>query len=232
LLFQQISVIAFDLDDTLWPCMPTIHHAEQTLYRWLEEHYPRIPQRYSFEAQLSMRREFMHRNKKYQIDLSLMRRDFLKYLARLTNYAAEQLAAEGFEVFIKARNEVVFYDDVLPTLKHLKSSYKIGSISNGNANVHRVGLGDLVEHSLNAADLMVAKPEAEIFHQLALRSGHKIEHCLYVGDDPHCDIFGAVNAGMQAIWINREKKVWPTELEPPEYEIHSLHELPKLLQLV
>ena len=44
---QGIRTITLDLDDTLWPVSPVIMRAEQALYRWLQEHYPRITDRYT-----------------------------------------------------------------------------------------------------------------------------------------------------------------------------------------
>jgi len=49
------KLICFDLDDTLWPCMPTIELAEQTLYNWLAKNKPEITQKYNIE-QLRIKR--------------------------------------------------------------------------------------------------------------------------------------------------------------------------------
>ncbi len=48
-MFSQVRIIAFDLDDTLWPCMPTINRAEDILYQWLARFYPRITEGYDAE---------------------------------------------------------------------------------------------------------------------------------------------------------------------------------------
>ena len=81
-MFDQITVIAFDLDDTLWPCMPTIDRAEEATYRWLQRNYPRVTDYHSRESLLQFRKSVMRNRKDYQIDLSLMRRVMLKRLAR------------------------------------------------------------------------------------------------------------------------------------------------------
>jgi putative hydrolase of the HAD superfamily len=48
---------------------------------------------------------------------------------------------------------------------------------------------------------------------------------LHVGDDPLADVVGARQAGMQAVWLNRESRRWPGELAPPVRTISTLAEI-------
>jgi putative hydrolase of the HAD superfamily len=41
-IVNGIRTITLDLDDTLWDLHPVIQRAEQRLYEWLGERYPRI----------------------------------------------------------------------------------------------------------------------------------------------------------------------------------------------
>ncbi len=228
-MLHNITIIAFDLDDTLWPCMPTLERAEQTLYRWLQQHYPRITERYTTIELIEMRKQFMTQDKLFTIDFSLMRQELLKYLAIEAKYDPDEVSKGGFDVFYDARQEVSFYDDVLPCLERLQSKYRLGAISNGNACVEKVGLGHLIEHSVSASELQVAKPDRLIFHHLVERFGVSVDRVLYVGDHPHYDVVGSIEAGLQAVWINRENTTWPDDLPHPEYQISNLHELELLL---
>jgi len=228
---KDITVIAFDLDDTLWPCMPVIDHAEATLYQWLEQHYPRISTAFSPGELIEQRKQFMTREHRFTIDLSLMRHEFLKYLAIEARYDPERLSRDGFEVFYLARQQVSFYDDVIPCLERLSKKYKMGSISNGNASVEKVGLGHLIEHAVSASELKVAKPDSLIYHSLVEHFKVDPHQVLYVGDDPLFDVVGSLEAGLEAIWINRENKPWPDHLPPPRHQISDLHELEVLLDV-
>jgi putative hydrolase of the HAD superfamily len=229
-LFQNISVIAFDLDDTLWPCMPTIERAEKATYQWLQQHYPRITERYSEQALLEFRKAFMKIDEKYQIDLSLMRRDMLAALAREFDYDAAQISQQGFELFIRLRHDVAFYDDVFPVLDQLKGRYRMGSISNGNASAGQTALKHYFDDYINAADVMVRKPGRELFHAFCERLEIEPQQCLYLGDDPEYDVIGARNAGLQSLWVNRDKQTWPQARMPAPIQISSLYELPDLLK--
>lgn len=228
-VFNQITVIAFDLDDTLWPCMPTIHRAEDTLYRWLAEHYPRITDRINPVQMVEHRREFSTRELHYAVDMTTMRCDFLQHLGDTHDYDGERLSKNGFDVFFEARQQVDFYDDVLPCLQRLKQKFRLGAISNGNASVEHVGLGHLIEHAVSAADLMVAKPDRLIYQHLAERFEAPPEEIVYVGDHPLYDVVGSIEAGYHAVWINRENIPWPQHLPAPKHQVTDLHQLEVLL---
>lgn len=228
-MLNHINVIAFDLDDTLWPCMPTIQRAEQVLYRWLQRYYPRITEGYDPEQLVAYRREFSRRDPRYAIDMTGMRLDFLQHLGETHDYDGEQLARKGFDVFFEVRQQVEFYDDVLPCLQRLQRKFRLGTISNGNASVEHVGLGEYIEHAVSAGEVMAAKPDPLIFQQLAKRFRVRPDQILYVGDHPHYDVAGASAAGYHAVWINRDGQSWPDELPAPLHQISDLHQLEVLL---
>ena len=51
---------------------------------------------------------------------------------------------------------------------------------------------------------------------------------LHVGDHPVDDVLGALDAGFQAVWINRRAAAWTHEWEP-HAEVKNLIELVDLL---
>ena len=228
-LFDQISVIAFDLDDTLWPCMPTIVRAEQATYAWLQQRYPRVTEAYSEQHLVQLRKDLMHHNEELRIDLSRMRREMLAQLAREFDYPVEPMVEQGFELFYRLRHEVEFYDDVLPVLNQLKPRFQLGSISNGNASAGLTPLDDYFAYYINAVDVMARKPDRRIFDAFCLQLDIEPEQCLYVGDDPEYDVVGAREAGMRTVWVNRDGMDWPPQLQPAEAEISNLHQLLELM---
>jgi FMN phosphatase YigB (HAD superfamily) len=56
-----------------------------------------------------------------------------------------RLAAEAFAVFIEARHQVRLYEGVRETLEALRANYQLGTLTNGNADIARLGLTDLFE---------------------------------------------------------------------------------------
>ena len=229
-MLNKVTILAFDLDDTLWPCMPVIQHAEETLYAWLSQHYPRITANHNPEQLVDLRKQFTAQDKKYSVDLSMMRYEFLKMLATDNQYDVNEVADKGFDVFYNARQQVAFYDDVFPALERLSLKYRLGAITNGNASVEKVGLGHLIEHTVSAVDLQIAKPDKRIYQSLADRFDVPTEQILYVGDHPEYDVIGPQVAGLRAARINREERQWPQSLPLPKYQITNLYELEALLE--
>jgi putative hydrolase of the HAD superfamily len=210
--------------------MPVIQHAEETLYAWLSQHYPRITANHNPEQLVDLRKQFTAQDKKYSVDLSMMRYEFLKMLATDNQYDVNEVADKGFDVFYNARQQVAFYDDVFPALERLSLKYRLGAITNGNASVEKVGLGHLIEHTVSAVDLQIAKPDKRIYQSLADRFDVPTEQILYVGDHPEYDVIGPQVAGLRAAWINREERQWPQSLPLPKYQITNLYELEALLE--
>lgn len=209
--------------------MPTINRAEETLYRWLVRHYPRITQHHDQQALIDLRREFSKRDPRYAVDMSTMRLDFLQHLGELHDYDGARLSKHGFEVFFEARQQVEFYEDVLPCLQRLKTRFRLGAISNGNASVEQVGLGHLIEHAVSAGELQVAKPDPQIYELFAQRCGAAPREIVYVGDHPAYDVQGALEAGYHAVWLNRERCSWPGDLPRPSHQVTDLYQLEALL---
>lgn len=222
---SSIKLIAFDLDDTLWPCMPPIIAAEEALYQWLCTHYPLITKRYSFTSLMGARVDFSIKNPQWLADLSTMRRQFLAYLAQQCHYPAQQVADEGFKVFFAWRNKVIYFVDVIPALKRLSESYILATISNGNADVMQTGLAPYMHFSIAAGDVKKVKPDPKMFDVMVQRAGVMASQCLYCGDDAENDIVGARRSGWQACWVNRDEKTWPKQFGAQPMTIASLAEL-------
>ena len=212
---QRIRAITLDLDDTLWPVWPTIERAEQVLQDWLSLHAPRTAA-LCRERNLirEIRQQIQDSRPDLKHDLSAMRREAIR-MALLRAGDPEGLAEPAFEVFFDARQRVTLFDDALPFLEHVAARYPVVALSNGNADVHRTGIGRFFKAAVSAREFGVGKPDPRIFHEAAARAGVPADAVLHVGDDAHLDGVGALRAGMQCVWINRGEHVWDDALSQP-----------------
>ncbi|WP_395686029.1 HAD family hydrolase [Caenimonas koreensis] len=210
----RIKAISLDLDDTLWPIWPTIERAERVLHDWMVHNTPMAAALFSSPSALREIRDYMSTNRPdLRYDLSAVRRESI----RLALYRAGEnplLAEEAFEVFFAERQRVTLFDDALPALEHLAQRFPLVSISNGNADVGRVGLARFFRASISAREFGVGKPDPRIFLAAAGAIDVQPEDVLHIGDDATLDVLGALNAGMQAGWVNRADHLWPHELQP------------------
>ncbi len=220
----RIKAITLDLDDTLWPIWPTIERAEKALHAWLSINAPMAAALFSTpEALRAIRMDMTQQRPDLKSDLSALRRESIRLaLDRAGENPA--LAEAAFEVFFAERQNVVFYPDTLPALEFLAARYRLVSVSNGNADLARVGLAKFFHASISAREFGVGKPDPRIFHAASGAMDLAPEAVLHVGDDMLLDVLGAQNAGMQAAWANRTEAMWPHE-KAPDFEFYSLAEL-------
>src|SRR5699024_7932245 len=54
--------------------------------------------------------------------------------------AAQEAALLAFDAFIAARNHITFFPQAIDTLRTLAQQYRLVAITNGNANLERVGI--------------------------------------------------------------------------------------------
>ncbi|MCY7260731.1 MULTISPECIES: HAD family hydrolase [Pseudomonas] len=227
---MTIKLITFDLDDTLWDTAPVIVSAEATLRQWLTEHAPNLGG-VPVEHLWAIRERVLQDEPTLKYRISALRRRVLFHALQEAGYEhsqASQLADQSFEVFLHARHQLDIFPEVQPTLEALANHFALGVVTNGNADVRRLGLADYFKFALCAEDIGVAKPDARLFHEALQRGGATAETAVHIGDHPGDDIAGAQQAGLRAIWFNPAGKAWEAE-RAPDAEIRSLKELPALL---
>ena len=199
---RQVSAITLDLDDTLWPVRPTLIAAEKVLAEWLRANAPATAQGTPPAAMLALRAEVAADHPHWAHDLSAIRLETIRRaLARHGDDPA--LAEVAFDVFFEARHAVTLYDDVLPGLERLAARFRLVAVSNGNAELHRVGLDRYFAGSVSARLHGVAKPDPSIFQAACAAAGAAPHRVLHLGDDLDTDVAGALAAGLQAGWICR-----------------------------
>ena len=223
---SKIRVICFDLDDTLWAIDPVIRHAEATLQHWLKAHYPKLAKFDPLHMQ-ELRKTAAQRYPHLAHDLGALRKASMAEAATSVGYEAS-MVEQAFAIFLKARHEVDLYPDVLPVLEKLAQHYTLCALTNGNANVQLVGLGHVFTEAITAKEIGKAKPDPAAFAVVSERLKIDPTEVVHIGDDAICDVQGALNAGMKAVWMNRDKGKWHSDLQPDAI-IETLWELEGVL---
>lgn len=228
---MSLRLITFDLDDTLWDVAPVMHGAEASLRDWLAVQAPRLGP-VPVEHLWAIRKRLLGAEPMLKHRLSELRRRILFHALTDAGYAeaeSHELAEQGFQVFLAARHQVELFPEVHPTLERLALRFSLGVITNGNADVHRLGLADYFQFALCAEELGIGKPDPHPFQTALQRAGVTAAQAVHIGDHPSDDIAGARAAGMRAIWFNPQGKAWEGD-GLPDAQISSLAELPTLLE--
>ena len=221
---KGIRTITIDLDDTLWEILPVIQRAELRLYEWLAETYPRITAMFTMEEMRILRDQVLREHADKLHDLTLLRRTVLTKAAAAAGYT-EFRVDEAFAVFDEVRNDVEMFPEARPALVALGKRFTVIAVTNGNANLEKIGIDDLFDGHINAAMAGAAKPHRPIFDAAVQAGGASAAETLHVGDHPLYDVHGAREAGLRTVWVNRNGSSWPAEFPVPDIEVRHVGEL-------
>lgn len=213
----RIRAITLDLDDTLWPATPTFVRAEQRAHAWLAAHAPAVTARWSIDELRALRQSIYESQPQLRHDFLRMRRLALTTAfeqVNLNGAEAQALIEQALHVYMNARNEVDLYPEVRASLARLARRYALASLTNGNADVARIGLGEFFSATVSAHVHGVSKPEAALFHHACRSLDCAPKEVVHVGDDAELDVRGARAAGLTSVWMNRSDSAWAGDDAP------------------
>ena len=148
----------------------------------------------------------------------------------------EALSGQLGELFARRRRELQEHlpgaEGVLHELR--QAGLRIGLLTNGAASLQREkiessGLGMHFDAAVVSGEIGTGKPAPEIFHHLLGSLGLAPADALMVGNSLARDIMGGKRAGLHTCWLALEGEDEPVGLVEPDYTIHSLGELPRLV---
>ena len=230
---MNIKAISFDLDDTLWPLLPVILKAEEDTNKWLIENYPGVENLLNSDEVKEIRDSLISQESKLTYQLSKLRELTLVELAIRSGYTKEEsesLARESFKIFYAGRNDVTLYEGVEKVLESLKQNYVLGVITNGNADMKKIGIDHYFDFNISANNINAGKPDPVIFKEALKETGFRAEEICHVGDHPVNDVQGSSDFGMKSIWFNEKEIDWPFDEKPYFYEVSSWSELERILE--
>jgi HAD superfamily hydrolase (TIGR01549 family) len=125
------------------------------------------------------------------------------------------------------------YPDVPPCVEAIrKLGLKMGIVSNIPSverlrnELEAIDLGRYFSVMIASGSVGIAKPNKQIFHVAAKEIDETPGSILFVGDDLHRDYYGAIQAGMKAVLIDRRGVL---KDDSGIYRLSSLEQLPPLL---
>ena len=124
------------------------------------------------------------------------------------------------------------YEETVEALGLVQRGWRIAVLSNADDDFLLPNLEPLgVEFAavLSSEKARIYKPRPELFLEMLRLLKIDPQEAVYVGDKQFEDVQGAHQAGMRAVWINRYRDAADPNLPQPDYEIHSLLELPRIL---
>lgn len=227
-----ISVITFDLDNTLWDVEPVLLRAEEAQQQWLLQHRPGAAEHFDHEALFRFKQSVWRRHPHLLHHVSQMRIQTLYELQVAAGYPENDArigAQQAFDIFLAERRKVILYEEALGVLEQLSQHYKLGALTNGNADIYKTDAAEYFDFAFLAEDIGAAKPHPDMFHAALREAGVAAADIVHVGDDPEHDVRGAREVGMHTVWVNTRRKPWPGGIRA-DRDIVSLIELPDAVE--
>lgn len=223
----MIKLITLDLDNTLWDVKPVLLRAEQILKDWVHQELPQAIPHYTRDNLLALRQQFVTQMPEAARLPTTLRKAILRSCfqqAGLSDKALDNAVEHAFNRFHTARNEIEFFPETLPLLDSLVQDFSLIALSNGNADVRMVGLGDYFDAHFSAESTGKPKPDPTMFTAALNHAGVQPKEALHIGDHPEEDIDAAQAVGYRTIWFNPGRKNWSKKPQP-DREVSQLNQL-------
>lgn len=231
---KQYQHLFFDLDHTLWDFDRNARHALEELYadfRLAETVSP------SFE---DFYRHYLHHNEVLwnRFHQGFITADELKWKRMWRTLLEFKIGDETLAKDMSKR-----FLELLPVKTHLfpyakeilhylkNKGYALHLITNGfeqtqYSKIERSGIDHFFTHVITSEGSNAVKPNKAIFdYALAKANGH-VRESIMIGDNIETDIQGAINVGMDSIFVNHINVTTPVAAT---YTITHLAELEQLL---
>ena len=163
-----------------------------------------------------------------------MNRDALQYALDVHGI---DLASDERDAILEVYHELDVFEDVRDGIGRLRDGgYNVYVVSNGNPEmlssmVKHAEIDDLITDTVSAHEVETFKPVPEIYRHAAARTGTPIDRIVHTAG-PSFDVLGAMHAGMQAAWLNRNDIPWESFADrEPDIRIESFHGLAEALDV-
>jgi putative hydrolase of the HAD superfamily len=232
-----ISVVLFDLDDTLFAHRKAVDDGVLSHLRTLDVSFDP-----DSEAARWTELEERHYSRYLAGELTYLgqrharARDFMEPYG--VTFPSNLAAETWFEEYLQHyRAAWTLYDDTLPCLAALVG-LGLGVITNGVTHFQQpkldvLGLTPYFSHIITSGDFGAVKPDASIFLHACSVFDVAPASALYIGDRLATDARGAAAAGLTGVWLDRAGAATPAELalaaESSVPVIRTLAELPGLV---
>jgi len=126
-------------------------------------------------------------------------------------------------------------DDAYALLNQVKPHYKLGLITNGLKEVQRPRLKaakiyDYFDVIVVSDEIGHAKPQKGYFDHVASEMGSfDLNNAIVIGDSLNSDIIGAINYGLDSVWLNNHGKT-SGDLNPT-HEVRNVKEIMGLFSI-
>ncbi|MCO7190974.1 MULTISPECIES: HAD-IA family hydrolase [unclassified Pseudoalteromonas] len=202
---DEIQVLSFDLDDTLYNNHPVIAAAVQAMNDYVNA--LALWRAQGPEFWLKCRKRVALQHPELTNDVTRWRQMALRFGLQQAGFSpaeTETHAEAAYQAFATARSQIVVDESVLNLLASLRTRFRLIAITNGNVEVERFNLAGQFEQVLMAGRDGRAKPHTDLFDAACQHCNVAPNQILHIGDSLDTDVQGANLAGCRSVWLNNQ----------------------------
>ncbi len=166
----------------------------------------------------------------------------MRRLLRVLGHPADGMPSELLDSLTEAHMSLLeetfeVRPQTLEVLDWAAQNFRTGMISNFDyapalhRALERFGIREAFETVVISVEVGWRKPHRRIFDLTLERMHITARDAVFIGDQLYVDVFGAVNAGIDVVWIETERQDWLIPgLPEPTYKVHSILEIMNLLE--
>jgi putative hydrolase of the HAD superfamily len=231
----MISVVCFDLDDTLCDSQKSSKASLLKMIRYALTKCEGLETEHFQEAYNKASKDMIkkyngpsifNRLSGYETRVEHIRRTLI-----LCGFDDPNLVRELVDIYGEERRKTLkLFPDAIRVLSSLKIKYRLSIVTNGPSDIQR-GKIEVLKIACYFNDILIsgevgyAKPDPRIFDPLITKNTIPASQYLYVGNSQDDDLTSAHYAGLKVVWINRKGEVLKKTIPKPHYEIKNLSEL-------
>jgi len=205
-----IQVISFDLDDTLYFNEEVIKKAERHQFDTVCSLVPAAKE-HGIEFWLRLKWQIAKQQPELRHDVTEWRKAVIKSgLSHFGLTGAELSAGINlvYNEFYAARSNFEVPQQSFGVLSKLSKKYPLVAVTNGNADIERLGLSQYFVGYYRAGENNTrSKPHPDLLELAAKQLDVPLQHILHIGDNPETDVKAAINAGCQSLWFNTKPSI-------------------------
>lgn len=177
--------------------------------------------------------------KSHNLRMELERRDFQTEVTlfeiglelAFSDFDIDGDAARDIPLLLATQGQRAVYGDVAETLSRLSGHLRVVIASNSDtaplrANVDRAGL--TVDDVISSEDLRAYKPNPHFYERLLEHLDIPADQLVFVGDTLETDVLGPRRAGIESIWLRRDRAAHVGATDEPS--VANLAEVEELLR--
>ncbi|MDP4130511.1 MAG: YjjG family noncanonical pyrimidine nucleotidase [Bacteroidota bacterium] len=220
----------FDLDHTLWDFDSNSREALQDIYTSLSLKEAGVDDFGIFHSNYLAHNNRLwdkYRNGQIKVDELRWKRMALALLD--FKIGDDGLAHKMGNAFLELLpTKTLLFPDTVYILQYLRAkAYQLHLITNGfektqHAKMKSSGINGFFQEVITSEGSNSLKPHPEIFAYALLKTGAAKRESIMIGDTPEVDILGALNAGMDQVYVNHTQNPEPVKAT---YTVTSLKEL-------